>query len=183
MRISIIVAIDRQGLIGDATGMPWHLPGDLRRFRAITWGKPIIMGRKTFELIGKPLPGRFNIVLSHNPAWSAPGCRIARSLQEALSIARDYLAGAGGDEVMIIGGDKVYAEAIHDWNRLYLTVVEGQFQGTAYFPLQELLRQQWRPVGAPEIHPPDEKNLYQHSFQILERIKDESNRETTEHTE
>src|SRR5437667_2376114 len=106
MLVSLIAAMDCRGLIGDETGLPWHLPKDLRRFRALTMGKPIIMGRKTFELIGKPLPGRFNIVLTKKPEYSPPGCRVARTFQEALSVAEDYLASTGGDEVMIIGGGK-----------------------------------------------------------------------------
>jgi dihydrofolate reductase len=176
MLVSIIAAMDRRGLIGDETGLPWHLPKDLRRFRAYTLGKPIIMGRRTFELIGKPLPERFNIVLTHNPKYSAPGCRAARTFQEALSIAEDYLRSTGGDEVMIIGGGRVYAEAIHCWDRLYLTVVEGQFKGTAYFPVRELLHQIWRPACEPERHTPDEKNRYPHSFHIIQRTRDATSR-------
>jgi dihydrofolate reductase len=172
MLVSIIAAMDRRGLIGDDSGLPWHLPKDLRRFRAYTWGKPIIMGRRTFELLGKPLPGRFNIVLTHNPEYSASGCRVARTFQEALSIAEEYLASTGGDEVMIIGGGKVYAEAIHCWDRLYLTVVEGQFKGTTYFPVGELLRQSWRPACEPQTHPADEKNRYPHTFHIIERVRE-----------
>ena len=149
MLVSIIAAMDRRGLIGDETGLPWHLPGDLRRFRAYTWGKPIIMGRRTFESIGKPLPGRFNILLTQNPVSDPPGCRVAGTFQEALSIAEDYLASTGADEGMIIGGGKVYAEAIHRWDRLYLTIVDGQFKGTTYFPVRELLRQNWRPACRP----------------------------------
>src|SRR5712671_5217379 len=109
MLVSLIAAMDHRGLIGDENGLPWHLPKDLRRFRACTWGKPIIMGRRTFESIGKPLPGRFNIVLTQNPEYSAPGGRVALNFQEALSIAEDYLASTGGDEALIIGGGKVYA--------------------------------------------------------------------------
>ena len=172
MLVSIIAAMDHRGLIGAEGGLPWHLPKDLRRFKALTWGKPIIMGRRTFESIGKPLPGRLNIVLSQNSEYSAPGCQVARTLQQALSIAEDYLASAGGDEVMIIGGGKVYAEVIDRWDRLYLTVVEGQFQGSTYFPVRELLRQQWRPACPAETHPTDEKNRYPHSFHIIERIRD-----------
>jgi dihydrofolate reductase len=172
MLVSNIAAMDRRGLIGDEAGMPWHLPADLRRFRAYTWGKPIIMGRKTFELIGKPLPGRFSIVLTRNADYTAPGCRVARTFEEALSIAGDYLRGAGGDEAMIIGGGAVYREAIHRWDRCYLTVVEGEFQGDTSFPLRALLQQSWRPTCSPEIHLPDEKNPHQHSFHIIERVQD-----------
>jgi dihydrofolate reductase len=170
MLVSLIAAMDRRGLIGDETGLPWHLPSDLRRFRTYTWGKPIIMGRRTFALLGKPLPGRFNIILTHDPNFSAPGGHIARSYKEALSLAEQILAQTGGDEVMIIGGGQVYAEALQRWDRFYLTVVEGQFVGTTYFPLAALLRQRWRPACEPHRHAADEKNPYPHSFHILERV-------------
>ena len=169
MRISLIAALDRRGLIGDESGLPWHLPRDLKRFRAYTWGKPLIMGRRTFDLIGKPLPGRLSIVLSRSLELLPPAVRVARTLREGLSIAEEYLATTGGDEVMIIGGGKVYAEAIQRWDRLYLTLVEGQFAGNTYFPVHELLRQSWRPVGEPEAYSADEKNRHAHSFHILER--------------
>src|SRR5262245_56162561 len=171
MLVSIIAAMDRCGLIGDETGLPWHLPKDLRRFRAYTWGKPVILGRRTFELIGKPLPGRFSIVLSQYPDYSAPGCGVARTFQQALSIAEKHLTSTGGDEVMIIGGGKVYAEAINRWDRLYLTIVEGQFKGTTYFPVRELLQQSWRPACKPEMHPADEKNQYALTFHIIDRTE------------
>jgi dihydrofolate reductase len=176
MLVSMIVAMDGRGLIGDETGLPWRLPNDLRRFRAHTWGKPIIMGRKTFEHIGKPLPGRFSIVLTHDPNYNASGCQVARTLQEALSNAQDHLAITGGNEAIIIGGGKVYAEAIHRWDRLYLTLVEGQFKGNTYFPIRELLQQSWRPAGDPETHPPDEKNAHAHTFYILESAPDTRHR-------
>jgi dihydrofolate reductase len=174
MRVSMIAALDRRGLIGDEHGLPWRLSADLRRFRALTWGKPIVMGRKTFAHLGKPLPGRLNIVLTRNRDFDAPGCRVARTLEEALSVAADYLAGTGGDEVMIIGGGTVYAEAMPRWDRCYLTVVEGNFEGDAYFPLRELLRQRWRPACAAEEHAADEKNPHRHSFHVLDRVRDES---------
>jgi dihydrofolate reductase len=169
MLVSLIVAMDRRGLIGDETGLPWHLPGDLRRFREYTWGKPILMGRRTHQFIGKPLPGRFSIVLTCDPEYRAPGCRIARSLEEGLDIAEDYLAGTGGDEAMIIGGGKVYAQAMQRWDRLYLTLVDGQFQGTTYFRIAELLRQNWRLACKPQAHPADEKNRHSHTFYVLQR--------------
>jgi dihydrofolate reductase len=172
MLISLIVAMDRHGLIGDEAGLPWRLPRDLRRFRTQTWGKPIVMGRRTFELIGKPLPGRLNIVLTHNPEYWVAGCRTARDLSEALSIAERYLADTGGQEAMIIGGGKVYQDALPRCDRLYLTLVEGQFAGTTYFPVRELLALCWRPAGPPEVHPADENNPHPHSFHILERVRD-----------
>jgi len=172
MLISLMVAMDRRGLIGNDTGLPWHLPNDLRRFRTCTMGKPIIMGRRTFELIGRPLPGRLNIVLTRSSEWSAPGCQVARTLQEALGLAEDYLRPTGGEEVVIIGGAKVYTEALPRCERCYLTVVEGQFEGSVYFPVRELFQQSWHLVGAPELHPPDEKNRHPHSFYVLQRYAD-----------
>jgi dihydrofolate reductase len=169
MRVSIIVAMDRRGLIGAPQGLPWHLPKDLRRFRAITLGKPIILGRRTFELIGKPLPGRLNIILSRRPECDTQGCPVARTFPEALTIAENYLRQTGGDEVMVIGGATVYAEALACWERCYLTVVEGKFEGDTYFPLRELLAQRWRPACEAEAHPADEKNQHPHSFHIIER--------------
>ena len=172
MLVSLIVAMDRRGLIGNESGLPWRLSADLKRFRAFTWGKPIVMGRRTMELIGKPLPGRFNIVLSRNPAYMATGCEVTQTLQEALALAQDQLARAGGNEVMIIGGGKVYAEAIPHWDRLYVSVVDGEVQGSVYFPIRTLLRQRWRPVRAAEVVPADEKNSHRHTFHVIERVRE-----------
>jgi dihydrofolate reductase len=174
MLVSLITAMDCRGLIGNETGLPWHLPRDLRRFRACTWGKPILMGRRTFESIGKPLPGRFSIVLSQAPDFTAPGCRVTRTFQEAVSIAEEYLRSTAGNEVMVIGGGKVYAEALPRCDRLYLTLVEGEFAGNTYFPIRELLCQSWRLAGEPESCPADEKNPYPHTFCIIERAGDGS---------
>lgn len=106
MHISIIVAMDRAGLIGDEKGLPWRLPKDLLWFKDATVDKPVIMGRKTFQLIGRPLPNRHNIVLSCTPGFTAPGCRVARSVEGALVFAKDYLAAFGGDEVMVVGAPR-----------------------------------------------------------------------------
>jgi dihydrofolate reductase len=167
MLVSMIVAMDRLGLIGTGGALPWHLPRDLRRFREYTWGKPIIMGRTTFESIGKPLPGRFNIVLTHQSPYGSAACQSAPTLEEALSLAEDHLDSS--NEAVLIGGGTVYAQAIQRWDRLYLTLVDGDFTGTTFFPLRELLRQRWRPAAPPHMCPVDEKNRYAHSFHILQR--------------
>jgi dihydrofolate reductase len=167
--VSIIAAMDRTGLIGNATGLPWHLPRDLRRFRHYTLGKPIVMGRTTFEVIGRPLPGRHNIVLTHDPAYVAAGCHVAHSFGEALSAAEDDLRQSGQGEVMVIGGGKVYAEAVPRCGRLYLTVVDGSFQGATRFPVEALDRLAWPPAHR-EVCPPDERNPHRHCFLILERV-------------
>jgi dihydrofolate reductase len=168
LRLSAIVAMDRAGLIGDDAGLPWHLPRDLRRFRASTLGKPVLMGRKTFQLIGRPLAGRCNIVLTRDPAWSAPGCRVAHSFDEALTAAGDYLAASGDDEVVVAGGAGVYAEAAARCGRLYLTVVDGSFPGTVRFPVDQFGSFVWPPARA-EACAPDERNRYRHWFALLER--------------
>jgi dihydrofolate reductase len=168
MLVSYIVAVDRNGLLGDDRGMPWHLPGDLKRFRSLTMGKPLIMGRKTHELIGRVLPGRDNIVITRQPSYLAPGCLVVHSLAEALRVGAWQLEPATGGEIMIIGGGQIYREAIHLWDKLYLTVVEGNFSGTAFFPLDDLFRQ-----GGCLLHeeavPVDEHNPHPHTFYVIKR--------------
>jgi dihydrofolate reductase len=168
MLISLIVAMDHAGLIGNEQGLPWHLPTDLKRFRNLTWDKPVIMGRKTFELIGRPLPRRYNIVLSHDPAYRADGCQTVQSVDQALALAEQYLASTGGGEVMVIGGSTVYAEFLGHCEKVYLTVVEGRFQGSSYFPKESLRLSWWRLVQE-QSFPADEKNPCSHRFYILER--------------
>src|SRR5438067_564650 len=107
MRISIVVAMGRNRVIGTDAGLPWHLPRELKQFRALTTGKPIIMGRKTFEHIGRPLPERANIVLSHRHDFAATGVRVVHSVEEALDAAGEDAVRLGVDEVMVIGGEKV----------------------------------------------------------------------------
>jgi len=171
--VSAIAAMDRRGLIGDGMKMPWHLPRDLRRFRDYTMGKPLIMGRRTFQSVRTPLLGRLNIVLTHNDSFSAEGCRIARSIEEALRIAEDHLGQIGGDEVMIIGGALIFEATVPLWDRLLLTVVEGKFQGDTYFPLDRVKECRWRIVER-EFCGDDAKNVYPHWFMKLERQKLES---------
>jgi dihydrofolate reductase len=145
MRLSIIVAMSNEGLIGNETGLPWHLPSDLKRFRNITWGKPVIMGRKTFGLLGKPLDGRPNIVLTHQPDFPVLGAEVAHSLDEALTLASKHLS-YYCKEVFIIGGATVFREAVPLCDRIYLTVVEGQFTGNTYFLEGLLSPADWRMV-------------------------------------
>ena len=128
MRVSLIAAMDRNRVIGKDGGLPWHLPEDLKHFKAVTMGKPVIMGRKTHESIGRPLPGRLNIVLTGDAAYSAEGCSVAHSAGEALAAAGDV------EEVMVIGGAAVYAEWLPRAARLYLTLIDAEAAGDAYFP-------------------------------------------------
>lgn len=159
--ISIIVAMDRNRLIGSNNGLPWRLPADLAHFKAITLGKPIIMGRKTYESIGRPLPGRHNIVISRNPEFSAPGCTVVLSVDAALAAAGEV------DELMVIGGARLYADMLPRAQRIYLTQVDGAFTGDTWFP--PLDAAVWREVERVE-HPADERNAQACSFIRLERV-------------
>jgi dihydrofolate reductase len=165
MRLSVIVAMDRNGLIGGERGLPWHLPHDLRRFRDLTRGNPVIMGRSTHEHIGRPLPGRHNIVLSRRNNASFAGCTVAASLDEALR--------TGGDEaedIFVIGGAEVYRQTLARADRIFLTIVEGEFEGTTFFPVELVQRGQWI-ARSREIIERDEKNAHRHLFFMLERTQ------------
>ncbi|AGA27831.1 dihydrofolate reductase [Singulisphaera acidiphila] len=166
MIVSAIAAMSRTGVIGDGVKMPWHLPRDLRRFRDSTMGKPVIMGRRTLESLRGPLPGRLNIALTHSASYRAEGFRIARSIDDAIRIAEEQ----GGDhgEVMVIGGGVVYQDTAPLWDRLLLTVVEGEFPGGTYFPLAMAKEERWRLVRQ-EYCAPDSKNAHAHWFLSLER--------------
>ena len=128
MKISLIAAMDQNRLIGNNNQLPWHLSEDLRHFKALTIGKPIIMGRNTFESIGKALPGRQNIVLTSNKDWTAEGVDAADSLEAGIALAGD------ADEIMIIGGVKLYQFALPVADCMYLTLIEQSFEGDAHFP-------------------------------------------------
>jgi dihydrofolate reductase len=131
---SIVVAMARNGVIGRDGDMPWRLSTDLKRFKALTLGKPIIMGRKTFQSIGKPLPGRANIVITRDAQFSAEGVRTVHSLSEAIEVAK-LLAGRDGlDEICIVGGGEIYRQAISGVDRLHVTHVEAEVEGDTVFP-------------------------------------------------
>ena len=142
MRLSIIVAVAENGVVGKDNALPWYLPEDLKYFKAKTLGKPIVMGRKTFESIGKPLPERTNIVISGNPDYAAPGVTVVSSMAEALALARATAAIDGQDELMVIGGASVYAEALPFADAIYLTEVHAVIDGDAYMPVVDWSRWQ-----------------------------------------
>ncbi|MBI5040846.1 MAG: type 3 dihydrofolate reductase [Gammaproteobacteria bacterium] len=158
--LSIIVAMDRNRLIGRGNALPWHLPADLAHFKTVTMGKPIVMGRKTYESIGRPLPGRHNIVISRNPAFSAPGCTVVATVDAALAAA------GAVDEVMVIGGAQLYAELLPRAQRIYLTRIEAAFDGDAWFPVMD--ETVWQEVAC-NAQAADERNPYAYSFLTLER--------------
>jgi dihydrofolate reductase len=158
--ITLIVAA-AAGVIGRDNAMPWHLPADLAHFKVHTWGKPIVMGRKTYEAIGKPLPGRRNIVVTRDPGWRAAGVTVAHSLDEALAACGD------APEVMVIGGAQLYAAALPRATRIHLTEIHAAIEGDTWFP--ELAPAEWREVARLE-HAADARNAYAMSFITLERV-------------
>lgn len=161
MRVSLVVAMAHDGVIGRDGGMPWHLPAELKRFRAITMGKPIVMGRRTHDSIGRALPGRRNIVLSRDPAYrAAEGSEVFPSLDAALAALADC------EEVMIIGGATLYAEALPRATRLHLTEIDAELVGDTWFPAFD--RDQWREVAS-EARGVDADNPLAWRHVVLER--------------
>ncbi len=167
VQLAVIVAAAENGVIGRNNALPWHLPEDLRYFKRVTMGKPIVMGRKTFESIGRALPGRTNIVISRQRDFSADGVRAVASLEEALALAEDIAVIDGVDELMVIGGAEVYRAALPRAQRLYLTQVHAEMEGDARLP--EVEWAQWREVSR-ESWPASESNPYPYSFVVFERV-------------
>ncbi len=165
MKIAMIAAVAQNNAIGIENKLPWYLPGDLRYFKTVTMGKPIIMGRKTFDSLRKPLPGRTNIVLTRDPDWHHEGVETVRSLDEALQLAESIAMINGLSEVMVIGGEQIYRQALPKADRLYLTRVGQAFEGDAFFP--EIVEQEWREF-AREDHRSDDGLPY--SYLVLDRI-------------
>ncbi len=161
MIISIIAAMDLNRLIGNKNQLPWHLPADFAHFKNVTMGKPIIMGRKTFESIGKPLPGRTNIVLSRNPELQFEGVTCINKFSDVIAVVPD------ATEVMIIGGSAIYEMLMPKINRMYLTYVDAEFEGDAWFPTFD--ESQWFEKES-VTRAADEKNLYGCRFVTLEKV-------------
>ena len=158
--ISLIVAMARNGVIGRDNALPWHLSEDLRRFKAATLGKPILMGRKTFESIGHALPGRTNLVLTRNRGWTAPGAVAVHSIEAALALAGDAA------ELVVIGGAEIFRLVMPFARRIYLTHVHAEVAGDTYFPAFDPT--QWLDVECVE-RAADERNTYPVTFVTLER--------------
>lgn len=165
MILSLIVALDHKGLIGKEQGLPWRLPADLAHFKAITMGKPVIMGRRTCETLKKALPGRRNLVLTTNPSFAREGFEVFQSL-DAL-----WKAVAGAEECVVIGGAEIYRLLLPCTTRAYVTLVEGDFNGDTWFPEWPL--RGWVETGA-ETRPADEQNPHRMTFLRLERAGDRS---------
>lgn len=162
MIISIIVAVGNNRVIGIKNALPWKLPADMEHFRQLTARKPLIMGQKTFESIGRALPGRTNIVLTLDKNFQAADCLTAHSIEEALQIAQNL----GVKEVMIGGGVSIYKQFLPLANKMYLTLIEGDFEGDAFFP--EFNWNDWDEIERIE-NQPDKNNPYKYSFVTLER--------------
>lgn len=169
MRVSIVVAVAENGAIGKDNQLLWRLPDDLKYFKSITMGKPIVMGRKTFESIGKPLPGRENIVISRQSALDIPGCTVVNSIEAAVAhVGAQHAAHLQHEpaEIMIIGGADIYRQALPITQQIYLTRVHATFDGDVFFP--ELAADQWRETHREE-HAADERHAYPFTFITLER--------------
>jgi len=166
VRLALIAAVAENGVIGRDNALPWRLPGDLAHFRRVTMGKPIVMGRRTFESIGRALPGRSNIVITRNPAFEAQGCRVVHALEPALELAVDIALEDAVEELVVIGGAAIYAGALPRADRIYLTQVRAPVPGDTFFPDTDWTR--WRETER-EDHDGGESNAYPYSFVVYER--------------
>jgi dihydrofolate reductase len=158
--LSMIVAMANNNIIGRNNDMPWHLPADLAYFKKITLGKPIIMGRKTFESIGRPLPGRRNIVISRDDHYQAAGIDVVNSVEQALALVD------GNDEIMVIGGGAIYSHCLAKAERLYVTHIDANIEGDTQFP--DFYDGTWLKVNS-ERRLSDDKNIYSLDFCVYER--------------
>lgn len=164
-RLSLIVAMDRNGLIGAGGDLPWRLPADLQHFRRTTWGHPILMGRVTHESIGRPLPGRDNLVLSRRADYRADGCQTYTDLDRVLS------ARADAGEIFVIGGAELYRLALPLAERLYLTRIDAEFEGDTWFPAWNPA--EWRLLDS-QHRPADSANPWPLKFEIYQRVQPET---------
>ena len=162
MRRSLVVAVAANGVIGRDNQLPWKLPDDMAYFKKVTMGHPVVMGRRTWESIGKPLPGRDNIVVTHSQAFRAPGCRVVHSLTEA------WHAAADAPEVSVIGGTTLFEETLPIADRIHLTEVLAEVPGDTYFPTFD--RGQWRETEVSR-HAADARHAYPFRIVVLDRIR------------
>lgn len=163
MNLSIVAAMAENRVIGCANELPWEMPADMKKFRELTAGNPIIMGRKTFESIGKVLPGRKNIVVSRKAGLIIDGCDVASSMEEALEFVAQEMA----EEACVIGGEQIYKLALPKADRIYLTIIHADIEGDAYFP--EIPEKKWQIVSEVR-HEADEENPYPYTFLTYDRV-------------
>ena len=161
--IFFVVAVAENGVIGQNGELPWgSLPNDLQHFKRLTLGHPVVMGRRTFDSLGRALPKRPNLVVTRQPGWAAPNCETLASVPAALARAREL-----DPDVAVIGGGEIYTQALPEADVIYLTEVHGRFEGDAYFP--PLPPSEWR-EEARERHEPDERHAHAYSFVTLRRV-------------
>lgn len=163
MIISLVVAAATNNAIGKDGKLPWHLPNDMKHFKNITWGMPVLMGRKTFESLGKALAGRKNIVITRQPGWKGEGSVAVKNIDDALFVARETDA----KEVMVIGGGEIYQSLFDKAHRIYLTRVEAEPEADTFFP--PIHPEKWH-LMSQQNYEADEKNAYNYSCQVWERI-------------
>ena len=168
MIVSLVVAMAENRVIGRNNQLPWYLPEDLKYFKRVTMGKPIIMGRKTFESIGKPLPGRTNIVITRNTDYQAEGIKVVHTLEEAVELCESIGMIDDTNEAMVIGGAEIYRQSLAIADRLYLTKVHAEVEGDAYFT--EFPEEEWKELGR-ESYKAEGPNPYDYSFVVLENLK------------
>jgi dihydrofolate reductase len=162
MTISLVVAASENNVIGKDNRLLWHLPNDMKFFKNTTWGMPVIMGRKTFESLGKPLTGRTNIVMTRDKQWTANGTTVSSNMDEAMKAAADTDA----KEVFVIGGGEIFKQVLPQANRVYLTRVHTSLEGDAFFP--ELPAKEWELLSQLDFMA-DAKHAYAYSFQVWQR--------------
>ncbi|MES2907247.1 MAG: dihydrofolate reductase [Pseudomonadota bacterium] len=165
--LCIIVAVAENGVIGSDNALPWRLSSDLKRFKAVTWGKPIIMGRKTFDSIGQPLPGRTNIIVTRDNSFAADGVEVAHSLDDAIGIAEKAALAANASEIMIAGGANIYAQVMDDADRIYITTVHDQPEGDAVFP--QWNKNEWQLIHAEKLRA-SERDSAATTYEVYDRI-------------
>lgn len=162
MTISAIVATAKNNVIGRSNDIPWYLPADLKYFKRTTLGHHVVMGRKSFQSIGRPLPKRTNVIVTRDPFFIASGCIVTHSLEQALAIAKSN----GEEEAFIIGGGEIYRQSMELLDKLYLTEVDLEVEGDVFFP--KINEEEWTEIFRQE-NEPDEKNEHRYTFRVLER--------------
>ena len=167
IKLCLVVAVTENGVIGKDNDMPWKISSDLQYFKKITMGKPIIMGRKTYQSIGRPLPGRVNIVVTRDTTFAEEGVITAHSLDMALEVGKSLAEAKGLKEVMVIGGAQIYGLCLPEADRLFLTRIHAKIEGDTYFP--DLDKKEWLEYSS-ERHVAGEKDSHDYSFLVLDRI-------------
>lgn len=168
--LAIIAAVAENGVIGRDNRLPWRLATDLKRFKAVTWGKPVVMGRRTFESIGRPLAGRTTIVVSRDPNWRAEGVQSASDVDRAIAIAEEAARTMRANEIMVAGGAGIYAQTLDLADRLYLTTVHGTPAGDASFPAYD--PNEWRVIVTDRLRASD-RDEFATTYRVLDRIEDD----------